>query len=227
MLYLSVRFLTIVLFKILFRLQAFGRGNIPLKGGFILAANHTSYLDPPVLAAACPRKLCFLAKEELFKTAFSRKSPSGISLSDFRSGIRYILSYTIRKLISSLNTYPINKQSGDFGSLRRAMRELEAGRPLAIFPEGRRISGGELAQPSKGIGFLAAKAGVPIVPAFIEGASGALPVGGKFIRPKKIRVYFGRALKPQELIRRLKGKDYYQSIAELTMNEIARLKENK
>ena len=202
MLYLSVRFLAIVLFKILFRLQAFGRENIPLKGGFILAGNHTSYLDPPVLAAACPRKLHFLAKEELFKTAF------------------------LKKLINSLNTFPINNQSGDLGSLRRAMKELKAGRPLVIFPEGRRASGGELVQPLKGIGFLAAKAGVSIVPTFIEGASGALPIGSKFVRPKKIRVYFGRAFKPQEIIRRLKGKDYYRSIAELTMNEIARLKEN-
>ena len=64
MFYWTIRNLALVLYKILFRLQAFGRQNIPLKGGFILASNHASYLDPPALAAACPRELSFLALDE-------------------------------------------------------------------------------------------------------------------------------------------------------------------
>jgi len=201
MLYLILRSLTFILCKILFRLQVFGRENIPLKGSFILASNHTSYLDPPLLGAACPRVLSFLAKEELFKIAF------------------------LGRLISDLNVYPVNSQSGDFGSLRRAIRELKAGKPFTIFPEGRRTADGRLQEPMRGVGLLAAKAEVPIIPAFIEGSNRALPVHSKFIRPKKIKVYFGRALRPQGISVQLKGRDLYQAIAVRIMEEIGRLRE--
>lgn len=202
MFYLIIRALAIVLYKILFRLQAYGRKNVPQTGGFILASNHASYLDPPALAATCPRKLCFLAKEELFKIVF------------------------LKQLISALNTYPVNSRSADFSSLRRAIKELKQGKGLTIFPEGRRTADGRIDQPSKGIGFLAAKTAVPIVPAFIEGSNKAWPVDSKFIRPKKIKVYFGKAIQPQQLRGQLQGEEYYQRIAEATMEEISRLRQN-
>lgn len=193
-----IRFLAIVLFKIFFRLQAFGRKGIPSQGGVILAANHASYIDPPVLGAACPRKVYFLAKEEIFRNAF------------------------FGRFISALHAFPVS-QSGDLKSLRRAIRELKAGRVLTIFPEGRRVADGESQKPLKGIGLLAAKADVPIVPAYIEGSGRALPIGSKFIRPKKVRVYFGRPIAPQVDIR-LSGDNFYQALAEKTMQEVARLK---
>ncbi len=193
------RSLAIVLFKVLFRLQVFGRDNIPLKGGFILASNHISYLDPPALSVACPRELCFLAKEELFIGVFGR-------------------------LIANLNAFPIKGQPGELMSLRRAIKELEAGRTLIIFPEGRRTADGRLGKPMPGVGLLAAKAGVCIVPAFIEGSNRALPIDSKFIRPKKIKVYFGKPLWPQEVSTRLAREDFYQALAARTMEEIGRLK---
>ena len=193
------RSLAIVLFKVLFRLQVSGLENIPLKGGFILASNHISYLDPPALGAVCPRKLRFLAKEELFTGVLGR-------------------------LIANLNTFPIKGQPGDLMSLRRAIKELEAGRALAIFPEGRRTADGRLGEPMPGVGLLAAKAGVCIVPAFVEGSNRALPIGSKFIRLEKIKVYFGKAFWPQELSPGLNSQDFYQGIAARTMEEIGRLK---
>lgn len=194
-----VRFLAIGLFKALFRLQVSGLENIPLKGGFILASNHTSYLDPPALAVACPRELCFLAKEELFIGALGR-------------------------LITNLNTFPIKGRPGELMSLRRAIKELQAGRALTIFPEGRRTADGRLGEPMPGVGLLAAKAGACIVPAFIEGSNRALPIDSKFIRLKKIKVYFGRAIAPEELSPGLNSQDFYQAIAARTMEEIGRLK---
>ncbi|MBU4140769.1 MAG: 1-acyl-sn-glycerol-3-phosphate acyltransferase [Candidatus Omnitrophica bacterium] len=199
MLYLIVRSLAIGFFKVLFRLQVLGLENIPLKGGFILASNHASYLDPPALAAVCPRKLCFLAKEELFIGVLGR-------------------------LIANLNAFPIKGQPGELVSLRRAIKELQAGRALAIFPEGRRTAGGRLGKPMPGVGLLAAKTGVCIVPAFIEGSNRALPIDSKFIRLKKIKVYFGKPLWPQAVSARLAGEDFYQALAARTMEEIGRLK---
>ncbi len=200
MCYWVTRSLAIILFKLLFRLQAFGRENIPLKGAFILASNHASYLDPPALGAACPRVLYYLAKEELFRVPF------------------------LGWLIANLNSLPIKKRPGDFKTLRYAIRKLKEGKALTVFPEGRRTPDGELDVPLRGIGFLAAKANVAIVPAFIQGSNEALPIHSKFIRPRKIKVYFGRSLRPEEIANQADKEKFYQAIAARTMEEIRRLK---
>ena len=200
MFYLAIRSLGILLFKVLFRLQVWGVKNIPLKGGFILAGNHTSYLDPPILGVACPRKLCFLAKEELFRNAL------------------------FGRFITALNAFPISSRRGDVKPLRHAIRELETGKGLGIFPEGGRTVNGESVEPMQGVGFLATRTGVPIVPTFIEGSNMALPIDAKFIRLKKIKVYFGRAVRAEDIKQQLKGNNPYQTIAETIMKEISRLK---
>jgi 1-acyl-sn-glycerol-3-phosphate acyltransferase len=178
----------------------FGQNNIPLKGGFILASNHASYLDPPVVAAACSRILSFLANKELFKNVL------------------------FARFISSLNAFPIDTQTGDLKSLRWAIRKLKAGKALAIFPEGRRTFDGELEKPKLGVGLLAIKADVCIVPTFIKGSNEALPRGSRFIRLKRIAVYFGQPIKPQKLSKQLSNADLYQAIAEKVMTEISHLK---
>ena len=200
MLYSIIRSIAIILFKVLFRLQAFGVGNIPLKGGFILASNHASYLDPPILGAACPRVLSYLGKEGLFKNAL------------------------FGRFLSALNVIPIKTHSGDIAALRRAIEGLKEERPLAIFPEGGRFNDGRLHQPLEGIGLIAAKTFAPIVPAFIAGSSKAMPVDSKFIYPKKIRIYFGEPIWPKEISSELHGRSLYQVIAAKTMKEIGHLK---
>lgn len=196
-----VRTLALVLSKLLFRLQVFGRNNIPLQGGFILASNHTSYLDPPVLAAACPRALAFLAIEHLFKNA------------------------VFGWFITALNAFPLKSKSADLRALRWALGRLKDGKAVIIFPEGGRTADGELTEPMKGIGFLATKADASIVPAFIDGSNRALPINSKFIRPKKIKVYFGQPIKLEQFNPQLKDSNLYQCIAQRTMEEIRKLKE--
>lgn len=200
MFYSIIRAIAIILFKVLFRLQAFGVGNIPLKGGFILASNHESYLDPPILGAACPRVLSYLGKEGLFKNALSGR------------------------FLSALNVIPIKTHSGDIAALRRAIESLEEERPLAIFPEGGRFNDGRLHQPLEGIGLIAAKVSTPIVPAFIAGSGKAMSMRSNFIYPKKIRIYFGEPIWPGEISNELHGRSLYQVIATKTMEEIGRLK---
>lgn len=198
-----VRFIARVLFKLLFRFQVSGQKNVPEKGGVILACNHISYLDPPALGAASPRVVSFMAKEELFRIA--------------------IFGGFIRRL----NAVPLKTHSGDIGTLRWALRELQAGGVVTIFPEGERTADGQLGKPLKGVGLLAVKSGAPIVPAFIEGSNRALPLRAKFIRLKKVRLYFGRPFYSGEVSGQLKREDLYQAIAERTMAEIKRLKERK
>ncbi len=196
-----IRTLALILSKLLFRLQASGLKNIPLKGGFILASNHTSYLDPPILAAACPRVLSFIAKEELFKNAI------------------------FGRFITAVNAFPLKTETADLKALRWAIGALKAGGVVTIFPEGGRTTDGELDEPLKGVGFIAAKANVPIIPVFIEGSNKALPVNSKFIRPKKIKVYFGQPIKLEEFNLQTEHPDLYQRIAQRTMEKISKLRE--
>jgi 1-acyl-sn-glycerol-3-phosphate acyltransferase len=198
MLYFIIRLTAIILFKVLFRLQAFGRQYIPKKGGFILASNHVSYLDPPVLAAACPRVVHFLALEALFK----------ISL--------------FGRFIRALNAFPLRSASGSLRALRWAIEKLKNGRAVIIFPEGGRSPDARLAEPMRGVGLIAAKANVPIVPAFIAGSEKAMPMQTNRIYPRKIKVYFGKPI----LLREINvTEDSYQAIAEKVMQEIRVLKE--
>lgn len=187
MLYEILRLLAIVIFKILFRFKVEGAKHIPKKAGFILASNHISYLDPVTLGAACWRKLNFMAKQELFgNSLFSR-------------------------FISMLGAFPVKRGSADLSALKEAMRRVKENKVLVLFPGGSRkfdINSGEL---YPGIGFLVARLGVVVIPAFIKGTEKVLPVGAKFIRPNKISVYFG---KPIFIERRLPYQDITTKIME-------------
>ncbi len=182
-----------LLFKLLFRIEVKGRENIPKEGGFILACNHVSHLDPPALGIACPRPVSFMAKEELFKVP--------------------ALSLWLR----AVNVLPLKRGSADISALKLAMKHVNGGKGLALFPEGTRQQKDSAAvKPLAGVGFLAAKLDAPVIPAFIKGTDDALPKGAKFIRPAKIRVYFGKQI---NIERRMP----YQDIAQMIMADIRQL----
>lgn len=170
MLYWIFRFFSFLILKIVFGLRVFGREHIPKSGGFILAGNHVSYLDPPAVGVACPRKLNFMAKEELFRNPLSAC------------------------FFYAIEVFPVKRSSADLSALKEAMRRVRQGYGLALFPEGSRRFDGANTQPHAGIGFLTAKLNVPVIPAFIRGTDSALPKGAKFIRPRQISVYFGEKI---------------------------------
>lgn len=131
------------LFRIGWRLEVRGESHIPKHGPVILAANHRSFADPPLVGVATAREVHFLAKQELF-----RFGPFGW-------------------LIRQLNAHPL-KRSGDVGALRAANRILEQGLVLIVFPEGKRMKTDHLGQPKPGVGMLAAVAKCPIVPTYVH-----------------------------------------------------------
>jgi len=189
MLYCISRFLCFLIFKIVFRFEVWGREYIPEKGGFILASNHVSYLDPVAVGIACPRRLNFMARHDLF------------------------FNHWFSWFISKVGAFPVKRDSADLSALKEAMRRIRNGEPLVLFPEGSRRFNGTSAEPQAGIGFLAMKLNVPVVPALIKGTETALPKGAKFIRPAKVSVYFGK----QILIER--GLSY-QAVAQTIMESI-------
>lgn len=194
MLYSLLRSIAVLIFKIFFRIRVSRKENLPKKGGFILASNHTSYLDPIALGVACPRRLNFMAKEELFGNAWSRS------------------------FFSSLGVFPIKRNSADLSALKEAMRRIRNGGALVVFPEGSRRFDSVSSGYYPGIGFLAVKLNVPVVPAFIRGTNTALPKGGKFIRYSRISVCFGKEM---HIDKKLSYKDIVQQI----MTSIRRLEE--
>ncbi len=169
--YISGKFFGLFLFKLFFNWEVKGKENIPRKGGFIIASNHLSYLDPIVIGVASPRKLHYLAKSSLFKIP--------------------VLSF----LIKIYGAIPIEREKEYSISIRKGLEILKKGGGVVIFPEGTRNPKGEVKIPKKGVAFLAYKTGVPVIPAKIKGTEKALFIGGKLIKPAKIKVIFGPPIK--------------------------------
>ncbi len=176
-------------FRFFFRIKVSGGENIPQKGGFILASNHLSYLDPAVLAIACPRKLNFMAKKELFNIPL------------------------FSNVISAAGAFPVKRNTADITALKEAMKRINAGNGLLVFPQGSRKEGSTDLEPQGGIGFLAAKINALVIPAFISGTEKALPKGAKFIKAAKVSVTFGRQISVE------KGMPY-KEIAQKIMDSI-------
>lgn len=164
-LYNLLRIFAISIFKLLFHLEVKGREFLPKEGGFILASNHLSNLDPIVLGAVTPRRLNFMAKEELF------------------------LNPLFGLLIRILGAFPIKRNSPDLSALREAMKRLRRGACLVIFPQGRRSPEDLKGEP--GIGFLTIKTKSPVVPVYIKGTDRILPKGKRKISMGEIKVRFG------------------------------------
>jgi 1-acyl-sn-glycerol-3-phosphate acyltransferase len=162
------------LFRIAFRLTAEGAGRVPEEGGLIVAANHASYLDPLVLGAVFPRPVRFMMMRS------------------------YYDPWYLRWFCAPMGAIPIDTEGGmQLGSIKRALRALGEGEVVGIFPEGARSRDGSLRPFERGVAVLAARAGVPVVPAFIDGAHRALPRGSALIRPRKIHIVLGEPLIPQ------------------------------
>ncbi|MBU0694346.1 MAG: 1-acyl-sn-glycerol-3-phosphate acyltransferase [Candidatus Omnitrophica bacterium] len=163
MVYSLVKFLAAFFLKWLFKIEVKGKDIFPRNCPFILASNHSSYLDPLVLGSVCPRQLRFLAKEELFKNKL------------------------FALFMKALGVIPIARGKGNLGIMRRALGILKE-KPLVIFPQGTRTLDYE--KFKAGIGFLYKKSNVSIVAAKIYGTDEILPPQAKFIRKGKIKVIF-------------------------------------
>jgi 1-acyl-sn-glycerol-3-phosphate acyltransferase len=152
-----------------------GQNHIPRKGGFILAGNHASYLDPVAFGVACPRFLNYMARDTLFRNPF------------FGWVLRHV------------GSFPLRRNFADLGAIKEALKRLGEGKGLLLFPEGTRSATGEMAGGLEGVGFLARKGNVPVIPAYVIGTDKAMPKGSKFIKPTRLKVIFGEVLVfPQE-----------------------------
>lgn len=163
---------------VIMRPRALGVGNVPMKGSVLIASNHQSYLDPPMLGAFVPRRIDYVARAGLFKWK------------------------PFAWLISAFNAIPIRENEGDSQAIRLILQRLSEGRAVLIFPEGTRTNDGAMGEFKRGVALLVRKANCPVVPAAIEGAFDAWP-RGKGPRPKGWRVYvaYGKPIPADELMK--------------------------
>jgi 1-acyl-sn-glycerol-3-phosphate acyltransferase len=198
-LYTVLKPCTRVLARLMFRLEGRGTEHVPRTGAMLLAANHSSVLDPPLVGAVAPRQLSFMAKADLFRIPL------------------------FGTLIRRLNATPLRREGSDPGALRTALRMLEEGRALLIFPEGTRGEEGTVRSAKAGAGMLAVMAGVPVVPVFIRGSGAVWPRGRRLPRPGKVIVTFGP---PLTFERRtgVERKQQYEAASRMIMDAIARLR---
>jgi 1-acyl-sn-glycerol-3-phosphate acyltransferase len=150
-----------------FRFRVEGAEHVPSTGPCVIAANHTSYVDPIVLAMACPRPVQFIVDREQYE----------------RPLVHWVAVRT--------GAIPVENDPRDLGSLRRALLALRQGAVLGIFPEGGRSDDGSLNPAKPGAALLALRGGVPLVPAGIDGAYRAYSRHQRFPRPTPITVRFG------------------------------------
>ena len=168
--YRVVRSLVCGFTQVFTRMRIDGRERLPLTGAYVLAPIHRSYVDTPIVACITRRRVRFMGKQEIWK--YPR----------------------LGWLCSALGAFPVNRGSADREALSRCITVLERGEPLVLFPEGERKDGSRVHPLFGGAAFVAARAGVPIVPVGIGGSARVMPRHAKTIRPKKVHVVVGNPI---------------------------------
>jgi 1-acyl-sn-glycerol-3-phosphate acyltransferase len=195
-----------VLYGTYFRWHIRGRENVPLTGPVILASNHASFLDPPLVGSSLSRDINYLARESLFRFP----------------GVGCVLR--------SWNSVPVDRDGGGARGLRAILDRLLAGGGIILFPEGTRTPDGNLQPARSGIGLTVIKSTAPVVPVRVFGTFEAYGRHLKFPRPKRVSVVFGKPIDFSTLRAEAKScpkdrlKQIYQEVADRIMAEIAELK---
>ena len=144
--------------KTFFNYRVIGAENMIEEGPCIIAANHCSYLDPPLVGVACKRAIHYLARKSLLDVP------------------------VLGPILPQLNVIPVDQKNADRSALMGAIRVVRNGGAVLIFPEGTRSSDGSLQPAQPGIGMIVAKTGAPVVPVRLSGTFEALPKDRGFPR---------------------------------------------
>jgi len=192
-------------FATYFRWRIYERERVPLEGPVILAANHASFLDPPLVGAALKRPLNYLARDTLFRAPI------------------------VGSLLRLWKVVPVDRDGGGAAGLRAIFDRLLQGGAILLFPEGTRSSDGQLQRSRSGIGLVVIKSNAPVIPVRICGTYEAYGRHVRVPRPRRVSVKFGAAMHFEDLRAEAKTcpkprlKQIYQQVADEIMGAIAAL----
>lgn len=192
-------------FKFYFRWRVYNPERVPLEGGVILAANHASYIDPPLVGAGVRRMINFLARETLFHVP------------------------VFAAILRSWKVVPVDRDAGTGRGLKTILNRLEQGGAIILFPEGTRTRDGNFQPARSGIGLTVIKSTAPVVPVRVFGTFEAYGRARKFPRPMRLQVKYGKPLLFEKERAEAKTctkdrlKEIYQQIADKIMTEITTL----
>jgi 1-acyl-sn-glycerol-3-phosphate acyltransferase len=201
LLYKLAAFIIRLVLRINGGVEIIGKDNIPAEGGALVAANHISYLDPPLIGAFLPRIATFMARKGLFEMP--------------------IISWLIKG-----SAYPVDRERTRPSTIKETVRRLKNGELIVMFPEGRRSETGELMEAKRGIGMVANLSKAPVVPALIVGSDKALPVDAKWLKRAKISVVFGKPIDHASLVNK-EGNSSHVLNEEISNKIIAAIRELK
>lgn len=174
-------------------------GAVPKTGGFIVAANHASYLDIPLLGCGMKRRTWYLGRSDLFPVP----------------GLKAICQW--------LGWIPMRTGRLDRDAFGKAVSLIKAGKVVVIFPEGSRSLDGLLQPPKPGIGMIVAQTGCPVVPAYLKGTYDVLPSGTMWPRFRPVTVFYGDPLTFPRSGENGEAKRFYQEVSRTVMNRIVSL----
>jgi cytidylate kinase len=181
--YILFRSIFFLYFKIFHNFKVYGLENFETNSPAIIASNHVSFLDPPMIACACPQVIYGLARKSLFRNPI------------------------IKWWLLKVNSLPLTGASGDKEMIKKVIGMLLKGEKIIIFPEGTRSEDGKLQPLKKGLALLADKGSAKIIPTAVIGAHLALPKYKKFPRLfKKVAVAFGPPIYYTDILKQVGDK---------------------
>jgi len=193
------------LYAVYFRWRVFNPERVPQTGAVILASNHASFLDPPLVGSGLNRGINYLARESLFRFP------------------------GVGALLRSWNAVPVDRDGGGAAGLKAILERLLAGGGIILFPEGTRTNDGKLQPARSGIGLIVIKSQAPVVPVRTFGTFEAYGRNHKFPRPHRVTVKYGTPMNFEKLRAEAKTcdkprlKEIYQQVADEIMAAIAKL----
>ena len=140
-----LKFLVHIFCQVVFFVKLIGKENLPSEGPVILAVNHTSLWDPPVLIASVPRHMRVMAKKELFDHKM------------------------LSPILKIADAFPVSRGSNDIGAIKTALQTLKEGDMFTIFPSGKRVLANESSEAKAGVALIAARSGAPVIPVAMRG----------------------------------------------------------
>jgi len=187
--------------KAFYNLSLVNEEKLVREGGVLMAANHESFLDPPLIGISHPENVTYLARKTLFK---------GIA----------------KWLYRKWDAIPIDQENPDMTGLKSIIKALKSQKKVVMFPEGERTLTGELGKALPGVGLIIAKSQATVQPMRIFGAREALPRGSGNLKMAQISVVVGDPIYfDQEMLKSYKGKQGYQAIADMVLQAIAKIED--